>query len=66
MGNNGWLEDLCLVLNCQKQKTFEIKAFYSCFTNQYNNLKDSKDELHLDLTGSKAHTNSPTGMDIKG
>lgn len=50
-----------------KQKTFEIKAFYSCLTNQYNNLKDaSKDELHLDLTGSKAHTNSPTGMDIKG
>lgn len=50
-----------------KQKTFEIKAFYSCLTNQYNNLKDaSKDELHLDLTGSKVHTNSPTGMDIKG
>lgn len=36
-------------------------------TNQYNNLKDdSKDELHLNLTGSKAHTNCPTGMDIKG
>lgn len=66
MGNNRWLEDL-FSSQLPKQKTFKIKTFYSCLTNQYNNLKDdSKDELHLNLTGSKAHTHSPTGMNIKG